>query len=584
MVCLDDRLEAAKRLFGIESFRPAQEEIIQSVIDERDTLALLPTGSGKSLCYQLPAMLRDRPTLVITPLKSLIKDQIDHLGPEVQDLAANIDSSINPAEVRKRLERVRRGEIKLLYAAPERLRQREFVEALKEADVGLVCVDEAHCIALWGQNFRPDYMYIRPILAMLGNPPVLGMTATATPDVAKEIGYALNRKFRIVRLSVVRKNLEYNVMHCGNRSDKLGIIATLARRLEGPGIVYTRSRADAERVAGMLLDQGHTADFYHAERTDEDRAAVQNVYLSGKLRVITATTAFGMGVDKPDIRWIIMMNYPTSIEEFVQQAGRAGRDGRPSSVFLLASSWDATLLRKFARGNVPEVGMLRKTYAALQHHADGDGQVVIEPRALDALLGLPQNVESPVLVGIMERCGLLERRFNTGRRMQIQMMPPPRDASQRMGALLMRVEQAIIHRAEYVIRFASAQSCRHRLIAEHFGEPLNRPCMRCDICNPYSDRSSVADRSKPNRRTESRSLSGISAELFGKLRDWRKGVAAKRNVPAFVVFNDRTLRDLAISRPENPKEMRSIWGMGSHKVEDYGAEILDVLWGDREGG
>lgn len=459
---------------------------MRRAVEARDTLALMPTGAGKSLCYQLAAMLRPTPTLVISPLIALMKDQIDNLPTQVGEHASLINSSLDPTEAARRLQSLSAGEYKLIYAAPERLRQRPFVTALKRVQVGLVVIDEVHCVSMWGHDFRPDYLFIRSALEALGRPAVLGLTATATPATEGDISEALGRDLEVVRTSVVRPNLRYEVEHVANEESRLRSTLARVKSLGGAGIIYARARRRCERIARLLAENGVSALHYHAGLESEDRTRVQESFLKGGVRVIVATTAFGMGIDKSDIRWILLYNFPSSLESYVQMVGRAGRDGEPSACVLLASKADATNLRKFARADVPSVEHLRSVYRALRSYSrDGWAEVSSEELLYDA--DLPEDTDPRVLVGMLERAGLIRRDFDAGRAMNVEILPPPEDAGRRIQDLLDRYDRQAGERAGLMIAFADSQRCRHLQVAEHFGETVDVPCGMCDDCEPGAE-------------------------------------------------------------------------------------------------
>ena len=474
---------ALTRLFGFPAFRPGQEQVVRAAVEGRDTLALMPTGSGKSLTYQLAAMLRPTPTLVLSPLIALMKDQVDKLPPEVAAQATLINSSLDPDEAAARLRAAAEGRFRLLYVAPERLRQRHFLDAISGIDIGLVVIDEVHCVSMWGHDFRPDYLFIRRALDALGRPAILGMTATATPATEREIATALGRKPEVVRTSVVRPNLRYDVELVDGEQERL---RTLVRRLHdlrgASAIVYARSRRTCEKVARTLRVHDLAAIHYHAGLEPAERSAAQEAFIEGRVQTVVATTAFGMGIDKPDIRLVALYNYPESLESYVQMVGRAGRDGRASDTLLLASRSDATQLRRFAQSDIPSVADLRAVYARLRGRAE----------ALPEELG--DEPDPRVLVGMLEQAGLVRRGFDAGRAMQIEVFEPPADAAERIDALLARYEREALARADRLVRFAESRACRHRQVAEHFGETLPEACGMCDVCSPLAAPAAEAER------------------------------------------------------------------------------------------
>ena len=452
---------------------------MRAAIAGRDTLALMPTGSGKSLTYQLAAMLRPEPTLVLSPLIALMKDQVDKLPPEIAATATFVNSSLAAEETARRLATVASGETRLVYAAPERLRQARFVELLADVGIGLVVVDEVHCVSMWGHDFRPDYLFIRRGLEALGDPVLLGMTATATPETARDVGQALGRSLEVVHTSVVRPNLRYDVQEVANAEDRIEILVERLRALRGGStIVYARSRRSTEELARVLRGHGFRAEHYHAGLEPDERTRVQDAFSSGRAQAVVATTAFGMGIDKPDVRLVCLVNYPDSLEGYVQMVGRAGRDGEPSQTLLLASPSDATALRRFAVSDVPAASELRAVYRALR-----DAPGLVEP---DELSTLVPDRDARVLVGMLEQAGLIRRDFDEGRLMRVALETAPSDARERVEALLERASLVAEARADRIVGFAETRACRHEQVAAHFGESFLPPCGACDVCAPVA--------------------------------------------------------------------------------------------------
>ena len=474
---MSELLPALQRLFGFAEFRPGQERVVRAAVDGRDTLALMPTGSGKSLTYQLAAMLRPQPTLVLSPLIALMKDQVDKLPPEIAAVSTFVNSSLPPGEAAARVAGLAEGRYRLLYAAPERLRQLAFVEALRSAEVGLVVVDEVHCVSMWGHDFRPDYLFIRRALDALGSPPVLGMTATATPATEREISAGLGREFDVVRTSVVRPNLRYDVERAESEEERLRSLLARLRAVEGAAaIVYARSRRSCETLARVLRQHGFRALHYHAGLESEERTQAQEAFLGGRAQVVVATTAFGMGIDKPDVRLVVLYNLPESLESYVQMIGRAGRDGEPSDTALFHGRGDARSLERFALGDVPARGELTGVLRLLRERP------VVAP---EELAGAVADGHDPrVLVGMLEQAGLLTRGYDQGRAFHVEVPPPPEDAGERIDELLRRSAAVASERVRRLIGFAESVSCRHAQVAEHFGETLEGGCGMCDACAP----------------------------------------------------------------------------------------------------
>ena len=345
--------------FGHASFRAGQQQVIESLLAGRSALALFPTGAGKSLCYQLPSLLMDGLTVVISPLIALMKDQVEALAAR-GIAAARLDSSLTPAEAAGVYDRIRDGSLKLLYIAPERLTSEQFVAKLSRTRVAMMAVDEAHCISEWGHNFRPEYLRLAHVAKELGISPVLALTATATPAVAADI----RRAFCIdeadhVQTSFLRPNLAYRVTPCADE-DRLGLLTSRLQERPGAAIVYVTLQKTAEEVANHLQKRGLKALAYHAGLPDEQRHAAQDAFMSGRADTIVATIAFGMGIDKADIRGVYHYNLPKTLENYAQETGRAGRDGQPSVCELLACADDRIVLENFTYGDTPTPEAIRQ--------------------------------------------------------------------------------------------------------------------------------------------------------------------------------------------------------------------------------
>ncbi len=355
----DDMLAVLRRYWGYGSFRPLQQEIITSVLSGHDTLGLLPTGGGKSLTFQVPAMMLDGVTLVVTPLISLMKDQVDNLR-SVGIPATYLYSGMSLREHNLALDRCHAGKARLLYVSPEKLRSATFVSSLSSLPVSMIVVDEAHCISQWGYDFRPSYLAIADVRRLFPHAPVLALTASATPQVAEDIMERLAcKERRIFARSFHRDNLSYIVRYDVHKEEPL---LRVLRGVEGTAIVYVRSRRRTVEIARMLLEKGISADYYHAGLDPEDKADKQNRWKDGSLRVIVATNAFGMGIDKPDVRVVVHYDLPPSLEEYYQEAGRAGRDGKHAFAVLLAAPYDKATLSRRISDAFPPKDYIRKVY------------------------------------------------------------------------------------------------------------------------------------------------------------------------------------------------------------------------------
>ncbi len=347
-------LKALRTHFGHESFRAGQEPVIRALLEGESALALFPTGAGKSLCYQLPAVLLDGTALVISPLIALMKDQVDALRAR-GIAAARLDSSLTAQETQQVYADLRAGTLKLLYVAPERLSGEAFLDRLRRVPISLLAIDEAHCISEWGHNFRPEYLRLARVAEELALRPVLALTATATPEVARDVCQAFGiAPQRHVQTSFRRRNLHLRITPCAADERPAVLTQRLAHAKVRPAVVYVTFQKTAEEVAAHLAATGLAARAYHAGMKSEDRDAVQNAFMRGECEIIVATIAFGMGIDKADIRSVIHFNLPKTLENYQQEIGRAGRDGQPSLCELLACADDAVPLENFTLGDTPE--------------------------------------------------------------------------------------------------------------------------------------------------------------------------------------------------------------------------------------
>jgi len=413
------RLHAAlQQHFHLSAFRPGQLEAIARLLRGQSVLAVMPTGHGKSLVYQLAAQLLPGTTLVISPLIALMKDQLESLPPAIEKRATTINSSLEIAEIRERLDRAASGGYKLIYAAPERLRQRPFLHALARAGISLLVIDEAHCVSLWGHDFRPDYRFIARAAHELGDPMVLAMTATATPAIQDEIAAQLGQMSR-VNVDVHRPNLQLQVLHLRNDEEKQHALLKLIGELEGSGIVYTNRRIKCEELAAMLRRYGQSAIPYHAGMDKDARTSAQDRFMSDRARVVVATVAFGMGIDKPDIRFIVHYHTPKSLESYYQEAGRAGRDGLPAYCILFHSSSDKGNLTRWTRQEALTLPLLRQAYAAIRRRLDGKKIDLVATDDLQRDLQA-DNTRVRVAVSFFEKAGLLRRHFDLPRTAMIK--------------------------------------------------------------------------------------------------------------------------------------------------------------------
>ncbi|MGD9100696.1 MAG: RecQ family ATP-dependent DNA helicase [Anaerolineae bacterium] len=424
---------AVKDLFGYSTLLPGQAETLAAALRGQDVLTVLPTGGGKSLCYQVPALLdKSGATLVISPLIALMKDQVDSLPPRARRQATTINSSLEGDELRRRMRDVSDGLYRLVYAAPERLRQTPFLHALRRAGVSRLVIDEAHCVSQWGHDFRPDYLYIDRARQALGDPALLAMTATAPPRVRRDIVQRLARPradekegMTVISGDVYRPNLYLGAVRARNADEKLRCLLALCQAETGSGIVYAGTRARCEQVAATLRGRGIAAGYYHAGIGDRvARAAAQDDFMQGRVRVMVATVAFGMGVDKSDIRFIIHFQLPSSLEAYYQEAGRAGRDGKPARCTLIYSTSDRATLTRRARRDALPIEFLRAVYQAVRKRLGGAslGRMATDDLARDLQV---KDTPLRVALSMLEEAGLLRRHRDAPRNAVLRLLDGP---------------------------------------------------------------------------------------------------------------------------------------------------------------
>lgn len=397
--------EALQHHFGFPAFREGQREAIRAVLEGRDVLAIMPTSAGKSLLYQLPALMLPGVTLVISPLISLMKDQVDKLR-EKNLPAALINSTLSEAERRDVMDAARRGEIKMLFVAPERFRSRHFCRTIANLQVSLFAVDEAHCVSTWGHDFRPDYRKLTRAIEMVGRPPVLAVTATATENVRGDILEFLGiREDHFCNIAGFdRPNLRFGVRQVANDHEKAAIIKSIAARVDGPGIVYCSTRKSTEKVADRLREAGLEVQAYHAGFSSDERRSIQEAFMDGQIRIVCATNAFGLGIDKQNVRFVIHHDLPGSVEAYYQEAGRAGRDGEPSECLLLFRAGDIYIQEFMIDTNYPSKEIVESVYRQLVKLDTGAHEITLNelksrvrearsPRTISAALMLLSDAD-----------------------------------------------------------------------------------------------------------------------------------------------------------------------------------------------
>ena len=495
MHSLSDPITSLREHFGFDSFREGQREVIESILAGKDAVVVMPTGSGKSLCYQLPAMILEGATLVVSPLIALMKDQVDAL--RARGLPATfINSSIPEPEQRARIESLRRREHKLVYIAPERFRSSRFNAALQSIPIALFAVDEAHCISTWGHDFRPDYLRLRHVIRSLGKIRTLALTATATPYVRSDIIQQLGlEKPQTFVSGFDRPNLRIEVVHTEKEREKIARIKRLAESHEGSGIVYTSTRKAVEQVGRELKKGGLRVTTYHAGMSDAVRVRAQEDFMGGRTQMIVATNAFGMGIDKRDIRFVVHYQMPGSIEAYYQEIGRAGRDGLPSTCVLLFNYADKNTHDFFIEGSYPELPLIKDVYNALV--GTELKQIQLSTSEIASLCGHKNEMAIQSALYLLERAGHIERtaanRAENGRRLARTILV--RDAS---PIVPLRVDpRQVAGRADLekrklreLIEFCYTENCYRSHILNYFGDRHHpRECGACGNCSPSTERT-----------------------------------------------------------------------------------------------
>ena len=683
-VTIEAARDALRRSFGYEAFRPGQEQAVRSVLAGRDTLVILPTGGGKSLCFQVPALLLPGITVVVSPLISLMKDQVDALT--ARGLPATfVNSTLSSSQVADRLARAMRGEVKLLYLAPERFDFGTTAERLRDAGVSLLAVDEAHCISEWGHDFRPSYLRVREVRERLGDPPTIALTATATPEVRRDIARQLAlRDPEVVITGFDRRNLRYHVVATKNETEKDAALAAVLKAHQGVAVVYASTRKTVERVTQVLDQAGLSVVGYHAGLDDGHRRDVQDAFMNERARVIVATNAFGMGIDKPNVRLVVHHAMPGTLEAYYQEAGRAGRDGNQSDCYLLHSFPDRFTHEFFIKGAYPERATVNAVYDLLRRRSDATGlsratpddlaaslpgkissrevesalrilatggavtneaesmsrahvRLIAAPERVRRELGEERQAERELLRSLWRAAG---KSLELGAVIDLDGLPPGFGGAQRVvplldwlqdgqfvvwqrtggGLRLLRPQAAFaalpidwptidrrragdLAKLDAMQKYAYTPGCRRSFVLRYFGDPAARPkCEGCDNClgirHDALTTSETARRARPKpapgraptrRRGGGDVVSGeagtvveaADAPLFEALRTLRSALARDAKVPAYVIFPDRTLAEMAVRRPRSLAALGDIRGVGPVKLERFGERFLELV---RQGG
>jgi ATP-dependent DNA helicase RecQ len=605
--------------FGLRAFRPGQREGVQAALEGRDSLVVMPTGGGKSLCYQLPALAGRGLVVVVSPLIALMADQLRRLketGVQASMLASGMEEGHN----RQALWDIGSGRAQLVLAAPERFGSRAFREALAQRRVALFVVDEAHCVAEWGHDFRPDYLRLQGAIAALGRPPVMAATATATPRVAEEIAARLGlRDWVSIRSGFDRPNLSFDVVSVEGKGavarKRAALLSVLSEREARPAIVYCGTRKDTEEVADMIAARGIATVSYHAGMSPEHRRASQAAFMEADgAEVVVATNAFGMGVDKADVRTVAHWALPTSLEAYYQEAGRGGRDGKPARAVLLAARMDLGRLIRFNTERETSVEDVRLYVARLERRAQ---EGVLE-------CDRPEDEKERVLLSIAERSGAVELEPGAGGGIRVK-LSGRLDSGAAYGAIRAAKSRGW-DSYKAIERFISnGEKCRRRQILDHFGDAQEgEPSGRCcDVCDPdealarAAQAAPVATRGRGSAKTGDKSTAtsgsaqaragvrgssmvgagahtgarrgvagalrqapeaeaeAVDGESYEKLRAWR--LTRTEGLRPFRVASNAVLTEILRVRPANMEELLEVRGVGPGFCEKHGESLLREL-------
>ncbi|MEG0024450.1 MAG: ATP-dependent DNA helicase RecQ [Akkermansia sp.] len=480
-----DPLKALEKFFGFSKLREGQDQVIHSILDGNDTLVVMPTGGGKSLCYQLPALCREGITFVVSPLIALMKDQVDAL--EQRGIPATmINSSLGQTEQRDRIQRMKAGEFKLVYIAPERFGQPGFMRALTDLDIELIAVDEAHCLSQWGHDFRPDYLRLGSAIETMGSPQVIALTATATAKVRADIAQHLHlRNPKIIVRGFARENLRFRISPCDGNKDKFARLHALIRQYK-TGIVYCTTRKKVEQVSEELTNLGLNVVAYHAGMSDDAREKAQDLFISQKADIAVATNAFGMGIDRADVRFVAHFEVPGSVEAFYQEAGRAGRDGGEACCELLFNHADLRTQEFFIDGVNPSFAMIVDLYEKIRQYCDAETKELLwSHKEMAERLELKNEMAVGAALAVLSRTGAIERFDVPGQRIKGTRVLHPDWGGQHLNldaGQLLEKERRDREKLKAITEFAYSSGCRQQWILQYFGEDDSAPCGQCDQC------------------------------------------------------------------------------------------------------
>ncbi|MEZ0274905.1 MAG: RecQ family ATP-dependent DNA helicase, partial [Roseimicrobium sp.] len=566
---IHDAREALRKHFGFRAFLDGQESVIAAILGGQDVMIIMPTGGGKSLCYQLPAMVMNGVTVVVSPLIALMKDQVDAL--QARGIPATvINSTISFEEQKERINALRRGEYKMVYVAPERFRSGMFVDTLKQVDIALFAVDEAHCLSQWGHDFRPDYLRLGEALEKLGRPQVLALTATATPEVRSDIQNTL--KLRDPHVSVrgfSRPNLSLHITHTEKNKDKYDRLRDIVQHWK-KGIVYCSTRKKVEEIAALFDEWSIKAIAYHGGMDDKGREQAQNRFLQKKVEIAVATNAFGMGIDRSDVRFVVHYDVPGSVEAYYQEAGRAGRDGEPSHCELLFNYADTRTQEFFIEGNNPTYDTIRDVYQALLNDADNAHEVHATIDDITDRAGVKNSMAVSSALSMLGRQGYIERFDIPGKRMRGTRLLQPKVLARGLQidkAALAEKDRRDRSKLKSMVELCYADRCRQQMILEYFGEKNAGTCGNCDACKRGGQKATVRDGTSEEIDMLRKALSGV-ARMSQRESDgtWTPRFGRGRIVSMLIGSKSREVVDSGLDELSTYGILKSVGSAGVNQL------------------
>lgn len=566
---LTDPHQALEQFFGFREFLDTQEPVVSEIVSGRDVLVVMPTGGGKSLCYQLPALMLEGVTLVVSPLIALMKDQVDGLARRGLP-AAYINSSLSLAEQRDRLRAMRDGAIKLLYVSPERFRSEGFMASLRGMPIGLFAVDEAHCLSIWGHDFRPDYFRLGQVVERLGRPQVAAFTATATPEVRADIIQRLGlREHREFVAGFARPNLRVLVTQAGSEAEKYLRLRELVSE-QKTGIIYCATRKRAEAVSEVLRDWRIPSILYHGGLGDEERELAQNRFISGDAGVAVATNAFGMGIDRPDIRFVAHFEIPGSLEAYYQEIGRAGRDGEPAVCELLFNYADTRVQDFFIQGANPGKKFVERLWDWLKRACNPQKELHASIREMASACDEEKNeMAVSSALSILDRAGVLDRFDVPGERVRGTRLLRPELGAEALPVdwpLLLEKEQRDRAKLKAMVEFAYGRACRQKLILDYFGEPHPADCQNCDNC-ALTHTGAQREPSETEALIVRKALSGVARMSLRDGGGWLGRYGRGRIIQVLLGSRSREILEAGLDR------------LSTHGLlKEYGAAYLQALF------